>query len=302
MRSSSEQQPLHPHSNSNNPKVYFDIQIGHRQVGQIVFELFSNITPRTVENFRSLCSGERGNSSTSGHKLHYKGSPFHRIISGFMAQGGDITNGNGSGGESIYGRKFDDENFLLKHDRCGLLSMANSGLNTNGSQFFITFRDTPHLDGRHVVFGQIISGFEVLKVMEMVATDSNDCPKTVVIISDCGQVSFILIYFIFILQIGEESETNVTSSNTTTTTTVASSSLSSSSSNNSNNSQSNLENSTNSNETSEITTTSEVEDKPLTEEQIEEATNGMTETQKRLFKIKMKMNQGRKANKEEVCI
>jgi peptidyl-prolyl isomerase D len=171
-----------------NPEVFFDIQIGRRDAGRITFELFAHSTPRTAENFRALCTGERGISSTTGNKLHYKGCPFHRIISGFMAQGGDMTRGDGTGGESIYSTKFEDENFFTKHDRGGLLSMANAGPNTNGSQFFITFRDTPHLDGRHVVFGRVISGMEIVKVMEMVATDSADTPKTAVIISDCGQV------------------------------------------------------------------------------------------------------------------
>lgn len=175
---------------NNNPKVYFDIKIGRREVGRIIFELYFNITPKTCENFRSLCTGERGISQLSLKNLTYKNSCFHRIINGFMAQGGDFTKGNGTGGESIYSQKFEDENFLLKHDCAGLLSMANAGPNTNGSQFFITFRDTPHLDGRHVVFGKIISGMEVLKIMEMVATDPNDCPRTSVIISDCGQVIY----------------------------------------------------------------------------------------------------------------
>lgn len=105
-----------------------------------------------------------------------------------MAQGGDTTNGDGTGGESIFSAKFDDENFLRKHDSPGLLSMANAGPNTNGSQFFITFRDTPHLDGRHVVFGKVIQGMDLVKLMEMVATDSSDCPRTPVVIADCGQV------------------------------------------------------------------------------------------------------------------
>jgi cyclophilin family peptidyl-prolyl cis-trans isomerase len=175
-------------SNPSNPQVYFDVQIGRRDAGRIVFELYADTSPRTAENFRSLCTGERGNSPSSGHKLHYKGCPFHRIISGFMAQGGDTTKGDGTGGESIFGGKFDDENFLRRHDSAGLLSMANAGPNTNGSQFFITFRDTPHLDGRHVVFGKVIQGMELVTLMEMVATDASDCPRSPVIIADCGQV------------------------------------------------------------------------------------------------------------------
>jgi cyclophilin family peptidyl-prolyl cis-trans isomerase len=126
-------------------KVFFDIQIGSQNPGRIEFELFAN-TPKTSENFRALCTGEKG-IGKSGKPLHYKGCPFHRVITGFMAQGGDFTARNGTGGESIYGTKFEDENFINKHTGPGLLSMANAGKNTNGSQFFITFDAFPHLDG-----------------------------------------------------------------------------------------------------------------------------------------------------------
>ena len=139
-----------------NTLVFFDIAIGGTPTGRVVFELFSDIAPITSENFRALCTGEKG-VSQSGVNLHYKGSRFHRIIPEFMCQGGDISLSNveSNGGESIYGPYFDDENFILKHNSAGLLSMANSGPNTNSSQFFITTIPCPWLDGRHVVFGKV---------------------------------------------------------------------------------------------------------------------------------------------------
>lgn len=138
---------------SENKKVFFDITIGGEPVGRIVMELYNSVVPKTAQNFLSLCRGDAGNAST-GQKKHYKGCAFHRVISGFMIQGGDFTRGDGTGGESIYGAKFADENFIVKHTEAGLLSMANAGPNTNGSQFFITAGPTPHLDGKHVVFGR----------------------------------------------------------------------------------------------------------------------------------------------------
>lgn len=169
-----------------NPKVFFDILIGKAKAGRVVMELFADKTPKTAENFRALCTGEKGIGS-SGKPLHYKGSKFHRIIPNFMCQGGDFTRGNGTGGESIYGEKFADENFQLKHDQPGLLSMANSGKNTNGSQFFITTVRTSWLDGKHVVFGKVVEGFSVVKEMENVGSESGP-PSSPVEIEDCGQI------------------------------------------------------------------------------------------------------------------
>lgn len=170
-----------------NPKVFFDIEIGGDKTGRIVFELFKNVVPKTAENFRALCAGDQGVAKT-GQPLHFKGCTFHRIIKNFMIQGGDFTRHNGTGGESIYGEKFPDENFKLKHDRPGLLSMANSGKNTNGSQFFITTVKTPHLDQKHVVFGKVLQGMGVMKEMENQAVDERDRPKKACVVADCGEM------------------------------------------------------------------------------------------------------------------
>lgn len=151
-------------------------------------ELFKNITPRTAENFRQLCTGEAGISKISGRKLTYKGSVFHRVIKEFMMQGGDFTAFNGTGGESIYGSKFPDENFKLRHTQKGLLSMANAGRNTNGSQFFLTFEPASWLDGKHVVFGRVESGYDICARVERIPTNSQDKPSMKVVIANCGEV------------------------------------------------------------------------------------------------------------------
>ncbi|KAI3976435.1 hypothetical protein MKX01_008293 [Papaver californicum] len=169
-----------------NPKVFFDMTVGGSPAGRIVMELFADCVPRTAENFRALCTGEKG-TGKSGKPLHYKGSGFHRVIPGFMCQGGDFTAGNGTGGESIYGAKFADENFQKKHTGPGILSMANAGPGTNGSQFFICTEKTAWLDGKHVVFGQVVEGMDVVRAIEKVGSQSGKCAKPVVV-ANCGQL------------------------------------------------------------------------------------------------------------------
>jgi len=170
-----------------NPKVALDVTIGDKPAGTITVELFADVVPKTAENFRALCTGEKG-MGKSGKPLAYAGSTFHRIIPGFMIQGGDFTRGNGTGGESIYGEKFADENFKLTHFGPGTLSMANAGPNTNGSQFFITVGDTSWLDGTHVVFGKVVDGMDVLKKMEEQGSSPSGKTKSEVKLAACKQL------------------------------------------------------------------------------------------------------------------
>ncbi|KAJ5885190.1 hypothetical protein N7495_009700 [Penicillium taxi] len=172
--------------NEERSRVFFDVQIGDQKPSRVVFELFGDVVPKTADNFRALCTGEKG-IGQQGKLLTYKGSIFHRVIKQFMIQGGDFTAFNGTGGESIYGEKFPDENFDLKHDRPFLLSMANSGPGTNGSQFFITTVPTPHLDGKHVVFGEVINGKSTVRRVENVHTNS-DKPNVDITVVDCGEL------------------------------------------------------------------------------------------------------------------
>ncbi|CAK69324.1 unnamed protein product (macronuclear) [Paramecium tetraurelia] len=176
---------------SRYPQVFLDFQIGTQAAGRVIFDLFNDVTPKTAENFRGLCTGEYGNvgMAKKTKKLHYLNTNVFRIADNMLIQGGDIINNDGTGGASIYGQTFVDENFSRRHACAGLLSMANRGRNTNNSQFFITLKPCPHLDGKHVVFGQVIDGIEVIKRVGQVTVDMQDRPRIPVIIINCGEVS-----------------------------------------------------------------------------------------------------------------
>lgn len=180
-----------PNSGIKRKRCFFDISISNKDVGRIVFELYNDLVSKTVDNFVALCDAQIKKGPISGCEMSYAGTIFHRVIKGFMIQGGDFVSHNGEGGESIYGEYFDDEKegLKLEHNRSGLLSMANIGENTNGSQFFITCAPCPHLNGKHVIFGEVVKGMNIVRKIEHVNTDDDDKPITDVVIVRCGSLN-----------------------------------------------------------------------------------------------------------------
>jgi peptidyl-prolyl isomerase H (cyclophilin H) len=173
------------HTSPDNPVVFFDVSIADHPVGRIKMELFADIVPKTAENFRQFCTGEY---RKDGIPVGYKGCSFHRVIKDYIIQGGDFVNGDGTGSLSIYGLYFPDENFILSHSGPGVLSMANTGPNTNGNQFFITCTSCEWLDGTHVVFGKVVDGLLTVRKIENVSTGANNKPLLPVVITQCGEL------------------------------------------------------------------------------------------------------------------
>ncbi len=175
-----------PAAANGNPIAFVDVAIGGQQVGRMQFELFADRLPKTCENFLKLCTGE----VARGHRpLGYKGAQFHRVVRNFIAQGGDIANHDGTGATTVWGtRFFADEGFYFNHDRAGMLSMANSGPNTNGSQFLVTLGPSHDLDHKHVCFGQLVDGLHVLRAIEAVHTNASSKPILPVQIAECGEM------------------------------------------------------------------------------------------------------------------
>lgn len=171
-----------------NPLVYLDVSIGSRTGGRVTFELFADITPRTAENFRGLCTGEYGIGKNTKKRLSYEGCSIFRSVKGMMIQSGDFQFNNGDGGESVYGGTFNDEDFTRRHTQAGVLSMANKGRNSNGSQFFITLKRCPQLDGKHIAFGQVVEGMDVIRAISQVPTDLDSRPRVAITIVGSGEV------------------------------------------------------------------------------------------------------------------
>lgn len=176
------------HNLDTLPRAYLDVAVGDAAPERLVFALYSDTVPRTAENFRQLCAGEHAGTTFRGRPFHYKGSVLHRMIPGLMIQGGDFENCNGTGGESVYGRRFADESFADRHSRRGLLAMANDGPNTNGSNFFVSFAPAEHLDKHHVVFGEVVEGLEFLDQLEKLPTDAECRPLSDCVVVDCGEL------------------------------------------------------------------------------------------------------------------
>merc|ERR1712032_1720118 len=214
-----------------NIYVFLEVEISNVNIGRMIFKLYNGICPKTAENFRCLCNGDRGTGLVTKAPLHYKGAKFHRIIPGFMAQGGDFELGDGRGGESIYGGKFSDEagGLALRHAKRGLLSMANSGKDTNGSQFFILFKPAHHLNTKHCVFGEIVEGHATLDAIEGVETTSDDKPIAPVVIARCGQLERRVIGVRKVKKAKKASSSSNSDSSSSSSSTSSSSSSSSSS-------------------------------------------------------------------------